>query len=122
MSGGGVKKFGWKRKVGEQISRSASAAFERETKNDDDVIESGDVDWLTLVPVNKKRVIGLEDNVTKAQRLIREGAMLAESERSVFIEISDPESNLFFYLSVILLKKKYFMISFLKLFAYCVNL
>ena len=87
MSGGGVKKFGWKRKVGAQISRSASAAFEKETKNDDDVIESGDVDWLTLVPVNKKRVIGLEDNVTKAQRLIKEGAMLAESERSVSIEI-----------------------------------
>ena len=78
MSEGGLKKFGWKRKIGAQISKTASTAFEKETKDDDD---SKDVDWLTLVPINKKKVIGLEDNVTKAQRLSKEASVLAESER-----------------------------------------
>ena len=74
-------KFGWKRKIGSQISKTASSVFENDTKDDDSDIASGDVDWLTLVPVNKKRVIGLEDNVAKADRLKKEGALLAESER-----------------------------------------
>ena len=81
MAKEGVKQFGWKRKIGAQISKTAASVFEKEAKDDDDVIASGDVDWLTLVPVNKKRVIGLEDNVGKSERLAKEGAMLAESER-----------------------------------------
>lgn len=82
MAKEGLKQFGWKRKIGAQISKTASSVFEKEAKDDDDdVTASGDVDWLTLVPVNKKRVIGLEDNVGKSERLAKDGAMLAESER-----------------------------------------
>ena len=74
-------KFGWKRKVGAQISKTASSVFEKDTKDDDSDLAHGDVDWLTLAPVNKKRVLGLEDNIAKADRLKKEGALLAESER-----------------------------------------
>lgn len=81
MAKEGGWKFGWKRKIGAEISKTASRAFEKETKDDSDDLAGGDVDWLTLVPLNKKRVIGLEDSAAKANRLSKEGALLAESER-----------------------------------------
>ncbi|KAK3090260.1 hypothetical protein FSP39_010483 [Pinctada imbricata] len=72
--------FGWKRKLGEKVSHKKSTAFEEEAKDEDnDVIERGDVDWLTLLP--NRKVIRLEDAQAKSARLKAEGSLLAESER-----------------------------------------
>lgn len=77
-----VKTFGWKRKVGAHVSKSASNAFEKDSKQDEDAeICNGNVDWLTLAPIKRRNVIGLEDGVAKANRLIQEGTVLAGSER-----------------------------------------
>lgn len=82
MTDSGKQKFGWKRKIGAQVSKAASSAFEGNSKDETDPeIENGDVDWLTLAPTRKKMVIGLEDNQGKAKRLIQEGTVLASSER-----------------------------------------
>ena len=72
--------FGWKRKQGDKVSRKASSAFEDDTKEEEDeAVQSGDVDWLTLVP--SKKIIRLEDAAAKSARLKIEGSVLAESER-----------------------------------------
>ena len=77
-----VKKFGWKRKIGAQVSKSVSSAFEKESEAEEDIsLSNGDVDWLSLVPVKRRSVIGLEDGITKANRLVQEGTVLAGSER-----------------------------------------
>ncbi|XP_045159179.2 tetratricopeptide repeat protein 33-like [Mercenaria mercenaria] len=82
MANEGVKKFGWKRKIGAQVSKSASSAFEEESKEEGDVsLSNGEVDWLTLAPIKRRTVIGLEDGVAKANRLVQEGTVLAGSER-----------------------------------------
>ncbi|XP_052774535.1 tetratricopeptide repeat protein 33-like [Mya arenaria] len=81
-NGTSVKCFGWKRKVGANVSKSVSTAFEKESKPDTDPeIEEGDVDWLTLFPTKKRHVIRLEDGIGKANRLVQEGSVLASSER-----------------------------------------
>lgn len=73
--------FGWKRKIGQNVSKSKSTAFEQESKNDDDnEVTSGEVDWLSLAPP-KRRVISLEDAHGKSIRLKEEGAVLASAER-----------------------------------------
>ncbi|BFZ16522.1 hypothetical protein BsWGS_19561 [Bradybaena similaris] len=70
--------FGWKRKVGEKLQKTAAVTFSSETTDalDD---ESNEVDWLTLAP--KRKFISLEDSLSKSERLKAEGAVLAESER-----------------------------------------
>ena len=72
------KQFGWKRKIGSNISKSALNAFESQSKNEE---EDSEVDWLSLVPVKRTNVIGLEDGKAKSSRLIQEGSVLASSER-----------------------------------------
>ena len=58
--------FGWKRKLGEKVSHKKSSAFEQEAKDEDnDVIDRGDVDWLTLVP--NRKIIRLEDAHAKSE-------------------------------------------------------
>lgn len=79
-----MKRFGWKRKIGSGVSKEASSAFENEAKEDrDPSIESEEVDWLSLAPVKKKSLTGLEDSQAKAKRLVQEGNILASSERLV---------------------------------------
>jgi len=81
-----LKCFGWKRKAGESVSKSASSAFEENSKSDvEPAIESGDIDWLTLVPTKKRTIIGLEDGSSKAKRLVQEGSVLASSERYTYM-------------------------------------
>ena len=78
--------FGWKRKLGEKVSRSASAAFEDDALDEDEVdaatLGEGEIDWLSLQQTAKRsKVIPLEDSLAKAARLKNEGAVLAEEER-----------------------------------------
>ncbi len=54
------------------------------------MLGEGEIDWLSLQQSAKRsKVIALEDNLSKAARLKNEGAVLAEEERSVVIQVSD---------------------------------
>lgn len=69
--------FSWKKKTGSSVKRSVSSAFEEDTKDDNEQLEG--VDWLTLVP--HRKIVCLEDALSKSTRLKNEGSLLAESER-----------------------------------------
>ena len=78
--------FGWKRKSGEKVSRTATAAFEEDALNEKEVdaatLGEGEIDWLSLQQsVKRSKVIPLEDSLAKANRLKNEGAVLAEEKR-----------------------------------------
>ncbi|XP_062569792.1 tetratricopeptide repeat protein 33-like [Saccostrea cucullata] len=69
--------FGWKRKLGGNVSKKLSESFQDDSRDHHDNLE--EVDWLTLTP--KRKVICLEDSRAKSERLKQEGSLLAESER-----------------------------------------
>ncbi|KAM9841895.1 tetratricopeptide repeat protein 33 [Aulostomus maculatus] len=72
--------FGWKRKVGEKVSKSAVQQFEEADKTPDDGAHPDeDVDWLHAI--KRRREILLEDCAAKSKRLMDEGAVLAEEGR-----------------------------------------
>lgn len=74
--------FGWKRKVGEKVSKSAVQQFEAETEkteNDTGRAEDEEVDWL--LAIKRRRQVLLEDCAAKSKRLKDEGALLAEQGR-----------------------------------------
>lgn len=72
--------FGWKRKIGQQVSKTASKAFENESAAEEDHRE--DIDWLTATKIPKRStVISLEDTAAKVSRLVKEGTTLADAER-----------------------------------------
>ncbi|XP_063817370.1 tetratricopeptide repeat protein 33 [Pseudophryne corroboree] len=70
--------FGWKRKIGERVSKVTSQIFEKESA-DEAAVTDDDVDWLHSV--KRKKEILLEDNITKSKRLKEEGAVLALNGR-----------------------------------------
>ncbi|PIO16324.1 hypothetical protein AB205_0202490 [Aquarana catesbeiana] len=72
--------FGWKRKIGEKVSKVTSQNFEKESAGEGGTFKKDDVDWLRSV--KRKKGILLEDNVTKSKRLKDEGALLALNGRS----------------------------------------
>lgn len=73
--------FGWKRKVGEKVSKSVVQHFEAEAERapDEDAPEKESVDWLHAI--KRRRGILLEDCAAKSKRLKDEGAHLAEQGR-----------------------------------------
>ncbi|XP_071991568.1 tetratricopeptide repeat protein 33 isoform X2 [Engystomops pustulosus] len=71
--------FGWKRKIGERVSKVTSQNFEKESADETADMESDDVDWLHAI--KRKKEILLEDNSSKSQRLKEEGALLALNGR-----------------------------------------
>ncbi|KAM7368773.1 hypothetical protein PAMP_013080 [Pampus punctatissimus] len=77
--------FGWKRKVGEKVSKSAVQQFEAEAETSPDggggqeeEVEV-EVDWLHAI--KRRREILLEDCAAKSKRLKDEGALMAEEGR-----------------------------------------
>ena len=77
--------FGWKRKVGEKVSKSAVQQFEAEAEKADDGGPGRDgdgdedVDWLCAI--KRRREILLEDCAAKSKKLQDEGALLAGGGR-----------------------------------------
>ncbi|XP_072113624.1 tetratricopeptide repeat protein 33 isoform X2 [Mobula birostris] len=69
--------FGWKRKVGEKVSKAASQVFE-EAAEDGGLVDS-DVDWLHAA--KRRRETLLEDCAVKSKRLKDEGVFLSENGR-----------------------------------------
>ncbi|XP_012863844.1 tetratricopeptide repeat protein 33 [Echinops telfairi] len=74
--------FGWKRKIGEKVSKVTSQQFEAEAADEKDVGENDEGNWL---PATKRRKeILLEDCAEKSKQLKEEGANLAENKRYGF--------------------------------------
>ncbi|KAM7392594.1 hypothetical protein PAMA_007621 [Pampus argenteus] len=79
--------FGWKRKVGEKVSKSAVQQFEAEAETSPDAGGGGgggggqdeEVDWLHAI--KRRREILLEDCAARSKRLKDEGALMAEEGR-----------------------------------------
>ena len=72
--------FGWKRKVGERVSKSTLQQFESEAEKAGDRPRKEDgVDWMHAI--KRRREVLLEDCETKSERLKGEGALLAEEGR-----------------------------------------
>lgn len=74
--------FGWKRKVGEKVSKSVVQQFEAEAEKAKDVgpsLQDEEVDWLHAS--KRRREVLLDDCASKSKRLKDEGAQLAEQGR-----------------------------------------
>ncbi|POI33403.1 hypothetical protein CIB84_002844, partial [Bambusicola thoracicus] len=69
--------FGWKRKIGEKVSRATSQQFEAEAADEKGPGGDEDEDWVHAS--KRRREVLLEDCVKKSQRLKDEGASLAEN-------------------------------------------
>ena len=70
--------FGWKRKLGQQISKSATSNFQEVTGQQNS--DSSDEEEILMVAKQQKLGL-LEDASSKSKRLKEEGAILAEAER-----------------------------------------
>ncbi|XP_036386030.1 tetratricopeptide repeat protein 33 [Megalops cyprinoides] len=75
--------FGWKRKVGEKVSKAAVQLFEAEAETEAEGAvhepDNDEVDWLHAI--KRRREALLEDCAAKSKRLKDEGALLAEEGR-----------------------------------------
>lgn len=71
--------FGWKRKIGERVSKVTSQNFEKESADEVAAIRGDDVDWIHSI--KRKKGLLLEDNTSKSKRLKEEGALLALNGR-----------------------------------------
>ncbi|XP_012873970.1 PREDICTED: tetratricopeptide repeat protein 33 [Dipodomys ordii] len=71
--------FGWKRKIGEKVSKATSQQFEAEAADEKDGVENDDGNWLHAT--KRRREILQEDCAEKSKQLKEEGANLAESKR-----------------------------------------
>ncbi|XP_070599509.1 tetratricopeptide repeat protein 33 [Erythrolamprus reginae] len=70
--------FGWKRKIGEKVSKVTSQQFEAQAADERDLIDNSEVDCLH----EAKRKKGLlEDCIAQSKHLKDEGAILAEKGR-----------------------------------------
>lgn len=71
--------FGWKRKIGEKVSKATSQQFEAEAADDKDLGDDDDANWV--LAAKRRKEILLEDCVRKSKELKDEGANLAENMR-----------------------------------------
>ncbi|XP_069897191.1 tetratricopeptide repeat protein 33 isoform X1 [Dipodomys merriami] len=71
--------FGWKRKIGEKVSKATSQQFEAEAADEKDGVENDEGNWLHAT--KRRREILQEDCAEKSKQLKEEGANLAESKR-----------------------------------------
>lgn len=72
-------KFGWKRKLPQNIVEKRAAVFDEINQNPDDSEEPFELDWRVLLV--KKGLKSIEDSVAKSKRLEEEGVSLAEQQR-----------------------------------------
>ncbi|ELW53463.1 Tetratricopeptide repeat protein 33 [Tupaia chinensis] len=72
--------FGWKRKIGEKVSKVTSQQFEAEAADEKDVVENDEGNWLHTM--KRRKEILLEGCAEKSKQLKDEGATLAENKRT----------------------------------------
>lgn len=78
-------KFGWKRKLPQNIVEKRAAVFDEINQNPDDSEEPFELDWRVLLV--KKGLKSIEDSVAKSKRLEEEGVSLAEQQRWCFLKL-----------------------------------
>uniref|UniRef100_A0A8B9BMY0 Uncharacterized protein n=1 Tax=Anser brachyrhynchus TaxID=132585 RepID=A0A8B9BMY0_9AVES len=72
--------FGWKRRIGEKVSRATSRQFEADAADDRGLAgEEDDEGWVLAAKRRKEGLVG--GCVEKSRRLKDEGASLAENRR-----------------------------------------
>uniref|UniRef100_A0A8C7A205 Tetratricopeptide repeat domain 33 n=1 Tax=Neovison vison TaxID=452646 RepID=A0A8C7A205_NEOVI len=71
--------FGWKRKIGEKVSKVTSQQFEAEAADEKDVVENEEGNWLHGIKRRKEMLS--EGCAEKSKQLKDEGASLAENKR-----------------------------------------
>ncbi|XP_032069954.1 tetratricopeptide repeat protein 33 [Thamnophis elegans] len=71
--------FGWKRKIGEKVSKVTSQQFEAQAADEQVLVDNSEVDCLHEAK-RKKRLL-LEDRAAQSKHLKDEGAILAENGR-----------------------------------------
>ncbi|KAM4050859.1 tetratricopeptide repeat protein 33 [Anomaloglossus baeobatrachus] len=71
--------FGWKRKIGERVSKATSQNFEKESADEAAGGDREDAHWLHSI--KRKKGLLLEDNLSKSKRMKEEGALLALNGR-----------------------------------------
>nr|XP_020639295.1 tetratricopeptide repeat protein 33 [Pogona vitticeps]XP_020639297.1 tetratricopeptide repeat protein 33 [Pogona vitticeps]XP_020639298.1 tetratricopeptide repeat protein 33 [Pogona vitticeps]XP_020639299.1 tetratricopeptide repeat protein 33 [Pogona vitticeps]XP_020639300.1 tetratricopeptide repeat protein 33 [Pogona vitticeps] len=72
--------FGWKRKIGEKVSKATSQQFEAQAADEQGLVDDDDdVDWVH--EAKRKKGLLLEECLAKSKCLKEEGAALAENER-----------------------------------------
>uniref|UniRef100_A0A2K5MWI5 Tetratricopeptide repeat domain 33 n=1 Tax=Cercocebus atys TaxID=9531 RepID=A0A2K5MWI5_CERAT len=72
--------FGWKRKIGEKVSKVTSQQFEAEAADEKDVVDNDEGNWLHAI--KRRKEILLEGCAEKSKQLKDEGASLAENKRA----------------------------------------
>ncbi|KAF6128010.1 tetratricopeptide repeat domain 33 [Phyllostomus discolor] len=71
--------FGWKRKIGEKVSKATSQQFEAEAADEKDAAESEEGAWLHAG--KRRKEVLLEGCAERSKQLKDEGASLAEDKR-----------------------------------------
>ncbi|XP_028917052.1 tetratricopeptide repeat protein 33 isoform X1 [Ornithorhynchus anatinus] len=71
--------FGWKRKIGERVSKTSSRRFEAEAADEKGPADGEEADWIRAA--KRRKEILLEDRAQRSKRLREEGATLAENRR-----------------------------------------
>lgn len=71
--------FGWKRRIGEKVSRATSQQFEAEAADEKGPGGDEDEDWVHAT--KRRKEVLLEDCIKKSKQLKDEGASLAENRR-----------------------------------------
>ncbi|NXD09068.1 TTC33 protein, partial [Nothocercus nigrocapillus] len=71
--------FGWKRKIGEKVSKATSQQFEAEAADDTSQVEDEEDNWVHAA--KRRKEVLLEDCLRKSKQLKEEGANLAENSR-----------------------------------------
>ncbi|XP_058536058.1 tetratricopeptide repeat protein 33 [Ochotona princeps] len=71
--------FGWKRKIGEKVSKVTSQQFEAEAADEKEATESEDGGWLPAA--KRRKEVLLEGCAERSKQLKDEGASLAENKR-----------------------------------------
>ncbi|XP_062456348.1 tetratricopeptide repeat protein 33 [Rhea pennata] len=71
--------FGWKRKIGEKVSKATSQQFEAEAADDKDLVDDDEDNWVHAT--KRRKEVLLEDCIKKSKQLKDEGADLAENMR-----------------------------------------
>ncbi|NWY03750.1 TTC33 protein, partial [Nothoprocta ornata] len=71
--------FGWKRKIGEKVSKATWQQFEAEAADDAGAGEDADDNWVHAA--KRRKELLLEDCARKSKQLKEEGANLAENSR-----------------------------------------
>lgn len=75
----GMASFGWKRKIGEKVSKVTSQQFEAQAADEQVLVDNSEVD--SLHEAKRKKGLLLEDCVAQSKHLKDEGAILAENGR-----------------------------------------